>query len=246
MDEMAGPTSSFFAPAEVTAAVRVCRTWLKGHRAPNRVTPIRNDVHRICRAAFRTNKTPVHTRPRAIQWKPVEPEVHGAFAVAVEALNVASDVTTCDPLGGAPPVENDRLISCIGVGTSCDGNSARHERQRINPLGPLAYLNTASRGRATGSRGFGKIPASGNAAGCPTLSRSLWRAEKTPQQNQGSPTAKALTGPLRPAQDTLSPKPRCRRRFPAALLRGRRTHSSEGPRRKRSLCTYEYLESMCV
>jgi len=31
-----------------------------------------------------------------------DPEVHGAFAAVVEALNVASDMTACDPLGGVP------------------------------------------------------------------------------------------------------------------------------------------------
>lgn len=51
---------------------------------------------------LRVDETPAHTRPRAIQGKPVEPKVHGAFAVAVETLDVADEVTACDPLDGDP------------------------------------------------------------------------------------------------------------------------------------------------
>ena len=45
------------------------------------------------------------TNPHATKgdpWEPVEPKVRGASAAPVEALDVAGDVTACDPFGGAP------------------------------------------------------------------------------------------------------------------------------------------------
>ena len=75
--------------------------WFKSSLA-TKLMPVRNNVHRSRGSTFRANETPAHTRPRAIQGKPVEPEVYSALAAAVEALDVAGDVTTCDPLGGAP------------------------------------------------------------------------------------------------------------------------------------------------
>lgn len=76
----------------------MCQLWLKGTTClimSCQFGPMLTDP--AAPHAMRTGHQP--TRDHRIQGKPVEPKVHGAFAAAVEALDVAGDVTACDPLG---------------------------------------------------------------------------------------------------------------------------------------------------
>ena len=69
------------------------------------------------------------------QGKPIEPQVHHAPTVAIEAPDVAGDVTAHDPFGGAP---GWIMSGPFGVPASAHGSSeqrAKHQWQIVNPLG---------------------------------------------------------------------------------------------------------------
>lgn len=121
-------------------------TLAEGHRVLNRVMPVRNDVHRSRCTTLSTDETPAHTLPRAIQGKPVEPKGHGAFAAAVEALDVAGDVTACDPLGGAPRWKTTGPFRVSASGHPAMKAAPDTSGKLSIPWGPWAYLNTGRRG----------------------------------------------------------------------------------------------------
>src|ERR1700682_1422509 len=108
--------------------------------------PVRHDVHRSRRATLRTDEAPAHTGPSAIQGKPVEPEVHRPFAAAVEAPDVAGDVTTCHPFGGAPGWETTGPFGVSALGHSAM-RAARDTTGKLSiPWGPLRRGSTGGRG----------------------------------------------------------------------------------------------------